>query len=240
MPASPASRAGSFLLLLTHREVPGLSPLPLHLPVCDLGGFNLGAPLRQCSGRLSPETGRPGWLRGGPCGQKSGEQRDTAHPGWGGGGGRRQKGLFLSLRADEGPEEVPGLDIPQGALGPNRSATRMGGYASVQGEVREGQIALPAGTGPPLGAAASLGEGGAGLVGSRVGVQWGMVGRRQRVRMEGEPLEQGDQTGNVVLPAAAGGGEGLWRQDREPGRRVLRCARREMGAGPWGASGGVA
>lgn len=87
---------------------------------------------------------------------------------------------------------------------------------------------------------AGLGEGGAGLVGSRVGVRWGMVGRRQRVRMEGEPLEQGDQTGNVALPAAAGGGEGLWRQDREPGRRVLRCARREMGAGPWGASGGVA
>lgn len=57
----------------------------------------------------------------------------------GGAGGRRQKGLFLSLRADEGPEEVPGLDSPQGALGPNRSATRMGGYASVQGRSGRGR-----------------------------------------------------------------------------------------------------
>ena len=86
--------------------------------------------------------------------KKSGEQRDTAHPGWGGGvGARWQNGLFLSLWADKGPEEVPGLGSPQEALGPKGSATRMGGYASVQGEVGEGQTALPAGTGPPLGAA---------------------------------------------------------------------------------------
>lgn len=86
--------------------------------------------------------------------KKSGEQRDTAHPGWGGGvGARWQNGLFLSLWADKGPEEVPGLGSPQEALGPKGSPTKMGGYASIQGEVREGQTALPAGTGPPLGAA---------------------------------------------------------------------------------------
>ena len=80
-----------------------------------------------------------------------GTQRIQA--GGGSGGCGWQKGLFLSLRADKGPKEVPGLGSPQGALGPNGSATRMGGYASIQGEVREGQTALPAGTGRPLGAA---------------------------------------------------------------------------------------
>ena len=49
-------------------------------------------------------------------------------------------------------------------------------------------------------------------------------------------MEQDDQTGNVVLPALAERRD-CWRQGREPGRRVLRCARREMGAGLWGASG---
>lgn len=56
--------------------------------------------------------------------KKSGEQRDTAHPGWGGGvGARWQNGLFLSLWADKGPEEVPGLGSPQEALGPKGSPT---------------------------------------------------------------------------------------------------------------------
>ena len=45
-----------------------------------------------------------------------------------------------------------------------------------------------------------------------------------------EPLEKGDQTGNVVLPTTVGRRD-CWRQGKEPGRRVLRCARREMGAG---------
>lgn len=43
-------------------------------------------------------------------------------------------------------------------------------------------------------------------------------------------MEQGDQTGNVVLPAAAREERDCWRQDRERGR-VLRCARRETGLG---------
>ena len=79
----------------------------------------------------------------------------------------QQKGLVLSLRADKGPKEVPGLGSPQGALGPSGSSTRMGGYASIQDEVGEGQTAPPAGT-SPLGAAepvGGVGEGRAGLVG---------------------------------------------------------------------------
>lgn len=46
---------------------------------------------------------------------------------------------------------------------------------------------------------------------------------------EGEPSAQGDQTGNVVLPLQGRGTAG--RQRQEPWRRVLRCARQEMGAG---------
>ena len=46
--------------------------------------------------------------------KKSGEQRDTAHPGWGGGvGARWQNGLFLSLWADKGPELPPDGDLGQ-------------------------------------------------------------------------------------------------------------------------------
>ena len=110
--------------------------------------------------------------------------KGTQHIQAGVGGRGRQKGLFLSLRADKGPEEVPGLGSPQEVLGPKGSATRMGGYASVQGEVGEGQTVLPAGTGPPLRAAQLVwgwGEAGQGWW-DAMGALWGMEGRRQRVR----------------------------------------------------------
>ena len=45
MQESPASRTGSFLLVLTHQEVPGLSPLPLHLPVPVTSGALTWGPL---------------------------------------------------------------------------------------------------------------------------------------------------------------------------------------------------
>lgn len=99
--------------------------------------------------------------------------KGTQHIQAGVGGRGRQKGLFLSLRADKGPEEVPGLGSPQEALGPKGSATRMGGYASVQGEVGEGQTAFPAGTGPPLGAAEMVWWGRRGKAG---GMQWEQCG----------------------------------------------------------------
>ena len=48
-----------------------------------------------------------------------------------------------------------------------------------------------------------------------------------------EPLEKGDQTGNVVLPTPAGRRD-CWRQGREPGRRVLGVP-----GGRWGLGRGV-
>lgn len=59
---------------------------------------------------------------------------------------------ILEPRADKGPGKCQGWAVPWGLWDP-MEATRMGGYASVQGEVREGKTAPPAGTGPPLGAA---------------------------------------------------------------------------------------
>lgn len=45
MPERPASRTGSFLLVLTHQEVLGLSLLPLHFPVPVTSGAFTWGPL---------------------------------------------------------------------------------------------------------------------------------------------------------------------------------------------------
>ena len=166
-----------------------------------------------------------------------GTQRIQA--GGGSGGCGWQKGLFLSLRADKGPKGVPGLGSPQGALGPNGSATRMGGYASIQGEVGRGRQPLLLGL-AALWGQQSLSEGKAGQGWwDAVGARWGMVGRRQRVRRGGGALGAGPSDWKCGSAGRRGRGD-CRRQGREPGRRVLRCARQEMGAGPWGASGRVA
>lgn len=153
------------------------------------------------------------------------EGHSASRLGWGGGGGR-QKGLFLS------PEEVPGLGSPQGTLGPNRSAARMGGYACVQGEVREGQIALPAGTGPPLGAAEPV-----------LGGRWGRAGGIQGGSAVGDGGKETEGEKGRGSPWSREIRPEMWFCPQPPGRRgtvggktgsrgrVLRCARRETGLG---------
>ena len=119
----------------------------------------------------------------------------------------------------------------------------MGGYASAQGELREGQIALL------LGLVLLWGQQGQ----SGVGGRWGRAGRIQGgsavgdggketdgEQGRGSPWSREIRQEMWFCPPPPGEERDCWKQDWEPGRRVLRCARREMGAGPWGASGGVA
>lgn len=138
-----------------------------------------------------------------------------AHPAGGADTGGRKR-LFLSLWADKGPKEMPEAgQSPRGLWDPNGSATRMGGYASLQErEVGEGQTAVPAGTGHSSGGSrACLREGRAGLVGCS-GSTVGDGGKEtEGEKGMGSPRSLGQQTGNAVL-LPQGEEADCWRQGR--------------------------